>query len=387
MISDLVAGTRAESQISDTKIHCGRGIKVLSMIFFLGGCTAVPPFDLSVNGPADAPVGPKIASLVANLKCELFEAANNDRYVIPRYYNDPGLPQHYDPNVPGYKPQDPSRLFTLKNLFEEIEYVGEAEFQLDVTSTPGLAPSLAFIHPYTSATSVTSSLSLGVSQGAHRDLAIFSSVDFERLVKSPPAFGQRSKEPPLARFAPTAYSPKGGANPSEPCNQGSELAGFLGLQEELISHFIIADMNDVSVWPDPTSSKLTKLQPSDIKYGLDPITVVTDFTVTSSINGGPSWSLVHFKGPNSTAGLLNYSRAVKDTLTLTVIPVCIRQKYHTSDTKAPYKYHPEFVEGTPRWANFLPPCAQAHAQKGAALSNAHLLNLIMTNRGGALPIQ
>jgi hypothetical protein len=131
---------------------------------------------------------------------------------------------------------------------------------------------------------------------------------------------------------------------------------------------------------------------------------------------GPNWTLATLKGPNVSgqggvngSGLLNGSRFAKDTLTLTVIPVCIRQKYFpekwktltasglkaaaSSGTPAmtvtptgdggfkvkpdepkknelpveyPMTYTPEMMWGTPHWANYLPPCLSAAGQANIA---------------------
>jgi len=132
-------------------------------------------------------------------------------------------------------------------------------------------------------------------------------------------------------------------------------------------------MNDLSVWP--TGLGPTKIQASDMKYGFDQMQIVVDFTVSSTLNGGPAWTLSHFKGPTGASGLFGYSRSVKDTLTMTLLPICIRQKYETTSKEAPYRYQPELVEGTPRWSNFLPPCSSPTVRKGQAVTNAHISNL------------
>jgi len=48
-----------------------------------------------------------------------------------------------------------------------------------------------------------------------------------------------------------------------------------------------------------------------------------DFTVVYGLNGGPTWTLTHFKGPQGGSGsLVNLSRQVVDTLTVTFVPAC-----------------------------------------------------------------
>ena len=147
---------------------------------------------------------------------------------------------------------NPERWFTLENLSEEIEFVGEAQYQLDVTSTPSLNASTNFIRPYAGSASLTLAVNGSLSEAAHRNLVIYSTIDFERLIKSPPHRGARDTEGPVAKFAPTPEERTGAAVPTVPCNRGTELDGFLGLQEDLTYHAITADMNDLSVWPAAT---------------------------------------------------------------------------------------------------------------------------------------
>jgi hypothetical protein len=158
-----------------------------------------------------------------------------------------------------------------------------------------------------------------------------------------------------------------------------------------------------------------------------------NFTINLDLNAGPNWTLANFKGPNVSSqgglngqGLINVSRFVKDTLILTVIPVCIRPKYFptqwkklkesdlqpssgnspplTGEIKGDFKkdgtigaqvnikpeltksqlppikypvtYEPEMVFGTPVWANYLPPCLSPAGQAAlAAAPSAAKTNL------------
>jgi hypothetical protein len=95
---------------------------------------------------------------------------------------------------------------------------------------------------------------------------------------------------------------------------------------------------------------------------------------------------------------LSLNRVVKDTLIVTVLPVCIREKYYPKnwiagdssyDPKAPAKvsypmeYDPEMGRGTPGWANYLPPCSskQGIAAKLADPEKARLNNLSIQGLG------
>lgn len=358
-----------------------RSLSVVVAALGLAGC-GLAPFDLTAGGPASAPAGPNVAALLANLKCELFEAANNDTDIIPRYFDDPSLPKHYDPNVPGQEDKTvvPERSFTLKHLFEEIEYVGEAEFDLDVTSTPSISATTSFIDPYLKTASVALAVNGSWSDAAERKIQLFSSIDFERLVRSPPYPGVRDSEAPLARFAPTPQDHRGAPVPSLPCGRSTDLDGSLGIQEYLTYHFINGDMDDIAVWPSASGGPAGRLPTSDnTKFGADELMVTINFTVSTGLNGGPSWTVTRFKGPANTAPLLGYARMVKDSLELTLIPVCIRQKYKVTNKSPPFEYRPTLIEGTPRWANYLPQCESGSTtggEKVKALSDAHSLNLM-----------
>ena len=56
----------------------------------------------------------------------------------------------------------------MKHLFEEIEYVGEAEFDLDVTSTPSISATTSFIDPYLKTASVALAVNGSWSDAAER---------------------------------------------------------------------------------------------------------------------------------------------------------------------------------------------------------------------------
>lgn len=119
----------------------------LAALVALGGCGLVPHFELfgSGGGPDVMPSGPKIFDLVSNLQCELQDAkASEDRISF------------YGSNIPADK-LDESNSFTLKQRFEDIEYIATAAYTLQVTNTQGigahrLAPlflsSLPFLRPH-----------------------------------------------------------------------------------------------------------------------------------------------------------------------------------------------------------------------------------------------
>jgi hypothetical protein len=149
-----------------------------------------------------------------------------------------------------------------------------------------------------------------------------------------------------------------------PCTEWAELGGDLKLKETLATPLIAHGMTDISALT-PLEAPSPGTTPGGIALGPIPvpstysfgvISTQIDFTIIEGINGGPTWTLVYFKGPSPSTGLFNFSRQVKDQLILTFVPVCIRQKYWTDNISPPYEYSPEMIEGTPPWANLLPPC-------------------------------
>jgi hypothetical protein len=341
----------------------------LSTLLLGAGCSGLPSFTLGPSTVPSAPVGPKVAALIANFKCELLQAANSDKE-LPYYDDLPSLrPRNRDyHNVPE------DRLFNLRNIFKEIEYVGVVTFTLDVTNNPGFNPSDSFTQIFSAPIGLlpatTTLLSVGgqLSQAAKREITINQSVDFNRLVglslaERHPRFADRKFTSP-ARNLPTAAD----------CNQGSELGGYLGLEEVLATGMISAAMNDLSVFPNTEQKEGPSggdpFKPDD-KYSFGQIEALIDFTITENIGGGPTWVLRHFNVGAGGSGLFSFNRSVEDKLAVTFIPVCIREKYASRPLRgqARHDYEPPMVIGTPGWANYLPECAAIpHARAVAAAS-------------------
>lgn len=332
-----------------------RHLLVVAASSILCACTGLPPLTLHGERGADAPSGPKVAALVAHLKCEVNEAANSNQ-VLPLYDDVPALTRN------GQEHLTPDhQAFTLENIFKEIEYIGEATWTLDVTQTGAFSPSAAFSKYYRGAVGLLPAtgavLSVGgnLSEAAHRYITFNGSIDIAWLSTTEPAPFEAIAGP--VRPLPEVARP--------PCSEGSELGGNLGLKETLADGLIAAAMNDISA-----VTPLEAAAPGTIAGGIaaGPLTIPAansfgqistqvDFTINEGVNGGPTWTLGYFNGPGSGSnGLLNYSRQVKDTLVVTFVPVCIRQKYWTDNTAPPYGYLPKTVEGTPRWSELLPPC-------------------------------
>jgi hypothetical protein len=337
--------------------HIGPFGVLLTML--LSGCATLPPMTLLGDKQEAAPSGPKVAAITANLKCELWDATNSKR-LLKFYKDDPKL------TTKNHQPAESSRAFTLANMFGEIEYVGQALWTLDVTHTGALSPALSLSKYYNGgvgdlpATGANLSVNAGFSEAAHRYISFDSSIDLSRLVPTEPSpfmvppdsTGKRADDTPLAE------------KPS-PCDDGLELGGKLGLEETLVDGLQAAAMNDIAVFPGEGSNiasinvaGVTPVISLPNTFTFGQISTQIDFTIIESAGGGPTWTLKYAKFPGQgSSGLFGLQRQVKDTVVLTFVPVCIREKYWTNSTGPRFDYSPDPVDGTPGWANYLPPCA------------------------------
>jgi hypothetical protein len=433
-----------------------RWIALFGAAYFVG-CCGLPPLTLTEDQPLQiAPSGPSVAAVLANIKCELWEAAN-DEQELPYYEDAVGLPMH-----PPSRHPSPKRAFTLKNLFSEIEYIAELKLTLETTDSGALNPSVNIIQPLKVAnTNFTTAIGGQVFSSNDRIFDLYQSIDFQRLVRISPhrlfeqgfRVGSRpftfDPEPPQAR-AP--YNSQALSNDWTPCAQGLGLHGKLGLREDLATSAIAARMQDVAVLLKTSGSSSTVYGQTPALsgfngYAFGEMDTTINFTISLDLNVGPNWTFATLKGPNVTgqggpngSGLVNASRLSKHSLTLTVIPVCIRPKYFpkqwlglqpsdlqapsgssplssTGDLKGnitngqigaqfkiqpdqtdktqlptlkyPIEYTPEMIFGTPIWANYLPSCASAAGKTAlatapaAAKTNLQLQgidNLIRTQR-------
>jgi hypothetical protein len=277
----------------------------LVLLMALGACTT-PPFELFGKGPANIPSGPKVSDLLVNLKCELYQATiSGDQITLKS-----------------------GASFTLQDWLRDIEYVATAAYTLQVTDSEGITPSLSKIFPYkTPMTSLTLSVGGQLSESEDRNILFNTTVDFARLKDTG----------------------------SSSCGPGGELRGNLKLAEILSMGFLAAsENNDFAVNasfqpPDPKTGAVSPINP--YQYGV--FGTLTDFTITEGVNGGPTYTLIHLKGPNASGsqGLLNFTRIVKDQLNISFVPVC----------KQPHLYNANPVpKGYPAWAYNLPPCPTTH---------------------------
>jgi hypothetical protein len=413
-----------------------RLLGLLSVAFAVGSC-GLPPLMLDQDSSRSvAPSGPSVAAVLANIKCELWQAAN-DENELPYYLDAQGLPPH-----PPSRHPSPGREFTLKNLFEEIEYVAELKLTLETLDSGAVNPSVNFIQPLAvAATNLTTAVGAQAFGSTDRIFDLYQSIDFQRLVASieHPRFRRGFKadgisfsfleEPHPGAMKPFSFDNL--PNDQIPCDQGLALHGKLGLREDLATSAIASAMQDSAVLLKTVGSSGTVWGQTPALagfngYAFGEMDTTINFTINLDLNVGPNWTLATFKGPNVTSqggtngsGLVNVSRYVKDSLTLTVIPVCIRQKYFPqlwlpgklklkpasggspsmtgdltgqvkkdgslgadfkitpSAAKAtelpiefPMYYDPEMVFGTPVWANYLPPCLSAAGKAALAAAPA-----------------
>ncbi len=319
----------------------------------LSGCVGNPDFDLRVKDSEYGSAVFRIASIMANVKCELWEAANSEQE-LPSFHNDTDLRRRETEQA------EPDRVFNLKNIFSTIAYVGEMSITLDATERSGVSPSAHFFGWGSDARPLSVDAEASLSGVGHRESTTYHSVDFERLVQG--------EDVPAAK------------PPAAPCRTGTELSGPLKIVEILQAGLVASDMNDISVWPGNASNPGAGKGGVGDRYSAGQIHAVVDFTTVSSISGGPTWSLRHFEGPGK--GLLNASRVAKHQLIFTFIPICIRNKYQRIKATLPHEYEPKLPRGSPRWANYLPPCGTARAAetRAVALGRAHDVNVMERSR-------
>ncbi|MGX9992611.1 hypothetical protein ACS4RR_026350 (plasmid) [Rhizobium sp. Z1P35] len=330
-----------------------RLLAIMATAGVVAGCTAAPPFDLAVSDRLYGAPIMRIASTMANLKCELWTAAN-DKDPMPQFETDIPLKKE------DHKPPEPWRVFNLQNIFRAIEYVGEVQLMVDAEQTTGSSPSLSFPGLGSAAHPLTIGLDASVSEKGHRANTTYHSVDFERLVKG------------TAREQGTATPP------TLPCGRGAELSGPLGIKDNLQMGLVASKMNDLSVWPkNASNSGVAPDAGVGAEYTVGQIHAVIDFTTTTSINGGPSWELTHFVGPNSGEGLFNHKRQALNQVSFTFLPICIRDSFKGVKVSERWEYTPALPQGTPGWANYLPPCSapEIRRSKAAALGAAHTTNI------------
>ncbi|MGO8151213.1 hypothetical protein AB9F36_15515 [Rhizobium leguminosarum] len=291
----------------------------------------------------------RIATIIANFKCELFEAVNSEK-PIPLLYNSPALQGRIP--VRSFDRSAKDAEFNLRNIFSAIQYIGGVSLTLDATNTLGTNPAANFFKLGSAKYPLSIDLSGSISEASHLENQYYFSADFARLV------GNGDNK---AKFNPASVQLAATNTKLVPgCGRGHELAGKLRLESTLANGLMLADQNDISVWPGNAD------YPNAIEAALDPkysgeIDTTIDFTTTTSFNGGPTWALTHVSLPNGNEGLLNAKREAKNRLSAVFFPICVTTRYRPTNSSKPYTYDPPLPHGTPRWANFLPQCGTKEA--------------------------
>ncbi len=160
----------------------------------LSGCVGNPDFDLRVKDSEYGSAVFRIASIMANVKCELWEAANSEQE-LPSFHNDTDLRRRETEQA------EPDRVFNLKNIFSTIAYVGEMSITLDATERSGVSPSAHFFGWGSDARPLSVDAEASLSGVGHRESTTYHSVDFERLVQG----GRRSCCEASRRALPDRY--------------------------------------------------------------------------------------------------------------------------------------------------------------------------------------
>lgn len=206
--------------------------------------------------PTDDVGQPTVATIVARIQCELRDMVRDDMG---------------DTDVTSFH-----RLFLLA-----YDYDVEASLSLEVNDTGGLSPTLSFINPITSATSFTMGVNGTLSES--RDHNFTENIQFS--------------------LRSIYLDWKSGANPHDCPRPDTNLAGTLGIKDIVAMAALTSNL--------------------DLKATLSNKGVFggsIQFLVTKNLSGvGPTWSLVHFKGPG-TLGQLSEVNTDKLTLAFAVGP-------------------------------------------------------------------
>ena len=164
---------------------------------------------------------------------------------------------------------------TRAGAFRGNAYAVSVSLSAEVTSTSGLAPSLSYVSPLSGLSERTAALNGQYSRSNHKN-----------LTKNLSFFVTRDK----ADAVTAACSERKGAG----------IGGDLDLNEA-----IALGSNERSLFQQESDPKVQ-----------NNFVITVDFTITRGASGGPNWNLVHFKGPDSAAGLVNWTNVAKDTLIL-----------------------------------------------------------------------
>jgi uncharacterized membrane protein YgcG len=311
-------------------------------IAILAGCAPAPLELFSDNKPGDS--GPTINQVILHIDCELESAVNSTAY---------GGLAHVDPIPPAGTNPSNEPLGQLARY----EFIGQATLTVDVTDTESLTPSTSFISPYApippsmmSTTNLTLTIGAQLNGTQHRAVTTTLQFDLNKFVENEndATFTQYKKAWPKSE-CPIVQ----GTHPNVPFD-GTAIKGDLGLTEALEDGLM-------SIGANGQYGVLQAVVPVNQNGPPNPTTFTsqTDFTVVEGLNGGPNWTLVHFKGPGGgggggtgggasggsssgssmgggSQGPINFNRQAKDTLLIGFTPRCDswQPESHTADPGA-----------------------------------------------------
>ena len=253
----------------------------------LAGCFHVAPFNLA--SPSEKSI-PKASDVIDHVQCEIWQAIHDN----------------------------------VDHALDEMnknEYVVYVSLTLEVTDTEGLAPNLAFIHPYSTATeNFTAGLNAQLSGTQDRTFTQSFTLNLNPNIATPGAVTN--------------------------CKEASLIAGDLGISQIMVEGLKHEDSKKfvfAPIVPIIQNNNNQYMYQNNTLYPSFGSTI--DFTVVYGLGGAPQWTLTKFTGPSGSTGgsLISANRTRKDTLILSFAPVG--------------------QPNPPKQAADLPTAAEAHAAK------------------------
>ena len=227
-----------------------RNLLIISSLLTFSAC-GVPHYDV----PTDSAGQPTVKSIIDRITCEIRDMVRDDmgRNDVTSFH----------------------RLFLLNG-----DYDVAVNLSLDVNDSGGLTPSLSFINPLQDAASLTFGISGTLSQSRVHNFS--ENVQFS---------------------VREIYNDwKKNLDPHDCPQADTNLAGDLGLRNIVAMAALTPYLNEKqkSTGTDDDEKPGGDKQKSSVKgvFGGS-----VQFVVTKNITGGPTWSLVNFRGPGSLASL------------------------------------------------------------------------------------
>lgn len=179
------------------------------------------------------------------------------------------------------------RIVAAKHIdsLSKHRYVVDASMSIEVSQTQGFAPSLSFIHPFsTEGTSRSLGLSGKYEGTQHKNIT----KNFTLLI------------------GPEEAASHAANCPTDP-GDGNGLNGDLGLEDAIA---MAIGSNFIFSIPEALKDHIDG-------DGVEPnFSISVDFQIAKGAGASPNWTLVHRVGPTADGSLLNWSKEAKDTLTL-----------------------------------------------------------------------